>query len=88
MIATFLSVHTTFDISGRQPMAKAVSVMYFSTLPIVTAPKPSLRVQAPSHKRSWGQTLPHTSGSVLVSWHNSAASRMLPSETSFSQLGI
>ena len=73
MIATFLSVHTTSDISGRQPKAKAVSLIYFSTLPIVTAPKPSLRVQAPSQSRSCGQTRPQTSGKVLVRWHSSAA---------------
>ena len=66
IIATFLSVQTTSDISGRQPSAKAVSLIYFSTLPIVTAPKPSFSVQAPSHKRSCGQTRPQTSGKVLV----------------------
>src|SRR5450830_1012862 len=47
MIATRLPVGLTLDMSGRQPMANAVSVMYFSTEPMVTAPKPSLRVQAP-----------------------------------------
>ena len=66
IIATRLPVGTTFDMSGRQPIAKAVSVMYFSTFPIVTAPKPSFKVQEPSHKRSCGHTRPHTSGSVLV----------------------
>src|SRR5690625_5454775 len=66
MTATFLSVHSTWDISGFQPIAKAVSVMYFSALPMVTAPKPSLRVQAPSHNRSCGHTRPHTSGRELV----------------------
>ena len=50
--ATRLSVQTTSDMSGRQPRAKAVSVIYFSTDPIVTAPNPSFRVQAPSHRRS------------------------------------
>ncbi|MNR68943.1 hypothetical protein D3C85_1938390 [compost metagenome] len=69
-------------------MAKAVSVMYFSTEPMVTAPKPSLRVQAPSHRRSCGQTRPQTSGKVLVWCDNSAAARMLPSDTSFNQLGM
>src|SRR5690554_2566726 len=48
MMATRLPLGLTWDISGRQPMAKAVSVMYFSTEPMVTAPKPSFRVQAPS----------------------------------------
>ena len=62
MMATFLPVGLTLDMSGRQPMAKAVSAMYFSTEPIVTAPKPSFRVQAPSQRRSCGQTRPHTSG--------------------------
>ena len=71
--ATFLSVQVTPLISGRQPSANAVSVMYFSTLPMVTAPKPSLRVQAPSHRRSCGHTRPQTSGNVLVWWHKSAA---------------
>ena len=66
MTATFLSVRITLDMSGRQPMAKAVSVMYFSTEPMVTAPKPSFSVQAPSQRRSCGQTRPQTSGSELV----------------------
>ena len=87
--ATRLPVGTTLDRSGRQPMAKAVSVMYFSTEPMVTAPKPVwFRVQAPSHRRSCGQTRPQTSGRVLVWWESSAAARMLPSETSFSQFGM
>ncbi len=88
MIATFLPVGLTLDMSGRQPMAKAVSAMYFSTEPMVTAPKPSFRVQAPSQRRSCGQTRPQTSGRVLVWCASSAAARMLPSETSLSQLGI
>ena len=88
IIATRLSVHCTLDISGRQPIANAVSTMYFSVLPMVTAPKPSFKVHAPSHKRSCGQTRPHTSGKVLVSWHNSAAPKILPSAINFSQLGI
>ena len=69
-------------------MARAVSVMYFSDAPMVTAPKPSLSVQAPSHSRSWGHTRPHTSGRVLVWWLSSAASKILPSATSLSQLGM
>ena len=73
IMATFLSVHCTSLMSGRQPKAKAVSLMYFSTLPMVTAPKPSFRVQAPSQSLSCGQTRPHTSGKVLVRWHSSAA---------------
>ncbi|SSQ40391.1 Uncharacterised protein [Acinetobacter baumannii] len=66
MIATFLPVHFTWDMSGRQPKAKAVSLIYFSAFPMVTAPNPSFKVQAPSHKRSCGHTRPHTSGKVLV----------------------
>ena len=79
IIATFLLVLTTLDISGRQPCLKAVSVMYFSMLPIATAPKSSFRVQAPSHNRSCGHTRPHTSGNVLVLLDNSAASKIRPS---------
>jgi len=56
--------------------------------PMVTAPKPSLRVHAPSHRRSCGHTRPHTSGKVLVWCDSSAAARMLPSATSFSQFGM
>jgi hypothetical protein len=66
----------------------ASSVMYFSMLPMLIAPKPSLRVQAPSQSRSWGQTRPQISGSELVRWESSAASNRLPSSTSFSQLGM
>ena len=66
IMATFLPVGTTLDKSGRQPIAMAVSLMYFSAEPIVTAPKPSLSVQAPSHRRSCGHTRPHTSGKVFV----------------------
>ena len=68
--ATRLPVGVTRDRSGRQPSASAASTMYFSTAPIVTAPKPSLSVHAPSHRRSCGQTRPQTSGSGLVSWHS------------------
>ena len=52
IIPTLNFVGTTFDRSGFHPCFKASSVIYFSILPIVTAPNPSLRVQAPSHKRS------------------------------------
>ena len=62
--------------------------MYFSTAPMVTAPKPSFRVQAPSHKRSWGQILPQISGRELVRWDSSAASNKLPSLMSLSQFGM
>ena len=62
--------------------------MYFSTAPMVTAPKPSLSVQLPSQRRSCGHTRPHTSGSGLVLWHRSAASRMRFSCTSCSHCGM
>ena len=48
-----LPVRATLTV-GRQPCASAVSTMYFSTAPMVTAPKPSLSVQSPSHRRSCG----------------------------------
>ena len=87
-IATRLPFGWTFDMSGLQPRLSASSVMYFSIAPIVTAPRPSLSVQAPSHKRSCGQMRPQTSGSELVLWDNSAASNRLPSWISFSQFGM
>src|SRR5579862_8874312 len=64
--ATHLPVARTLDMSGFQPCLNASSVMYFSIAPMVTAPRPSLSVQAPSHRRSCGQMRPHTSGSELV----------------------
>ena len=88
MIATFLPVGSTPDMSGRQPCLKASSEMYFSMEPMVTAPKPSLSVQAPSHSRSCGHTRPQISGSELVLWLSSAAANRLPSSTIFSQLGM
>ena len=88
IIATFLSVHFLCDISGFHPISNAFSVIYFSVEPIVTAPKPSFNVHAPSHNLSCGHTLPQTSGKLLVEWHNSAASIILPSLTSFNQSGI
>ena len=51
-MATFLLVHFLKVRSGFQPNSKALSVIYFSILPIDTAPNPSLRVQAPSHNLS------------------------------------
>ena len=75
--------------SGEFPAAKAASVMYFSTLPMVTAPKPPCsRVQAPSHNRSCGQTRPQISGSELVRCDSSAASNRRPRLTRSSQLGM
>src|SRR3569623_1662055 len=87
-IATRLPVATTPDMSGRQPRLSASLVMYFSIEPMVTAPKPSLSVQAPSQRRSCGHTRPQTSGSELVRCDSSAASKILPSSTSLSQLGM
>ncbi len=49
-----------------QPSAKAVSVMYFSTEPIVTDSKPFSMTQLPSHSRSCGQIRPQISGKLLV----------------------
>jgi hypothetical protein len=88
MIATRLPVGCTFDMSGLQPALSASSVMYFSIAPMLTAPRPSFSVQAPSHRRSCGQMRPHTSGSELVLWDSSAASNRFPSSISFSQLGM
>ena len=87
-IATFLSVQVTPDISGRQPILKAVSVMYFSILPMVTAPNSSFSVHAPSHNRSCGQTRPHTSGRLLVLCDNSAASKIRPSLAKLNHCGM
>ena len=48
-------------------MSKAVSVMYFSTAPMVTAPWPDCSMtQLPSHSRSCGQIRPQISGMLLV----------------------
>ena len=45
-----------------------VSVMYFSTEPIVTVPWPDCSItQLPSHSRSWGQIRPQISGKAFVS---------------------
>ena len=87
-MATRLVVGCTFDMSGRQPALSASSVMYFSIAPMLTAPRPSFSVQAPSHRRSCGQMRPHTSGSELVLCDSSAASNRFPSSISFSQLGM
>ena len=52
---------------STQPSAQAVSVIYFSTLPIVTAPWPeNSMTQLPSHRRSCGQMRPQISGIVEV----------------------
>ncbi len=49
-----------------QPFVNAVSVMYFSTEPMVTESKPFSMTQLPSQRRSCGQMRPHTSGMLLV----------------------
>lgn len=85
--ATRLPVGCTSLRSGRQPLASAVSTMYFSTAPMVTAPNSS-SVQLPSHRRSCGHTRPQTSGSGLVEWHSAAASSMRFSCTSCSHCGM
>ena len=75
-------------MSGRQPCLTASSVMYFSMLPIVTAPIPSFNVQAPSQSRSCGQTRPQISGNEFVWCDSSAASNSLPSSISANQFGM
>ena len=62
--------------SGRtgctQPSSQAVSVMYFSTAPMVTVPWPACSMtQLPSQSRSCGQIRPQISGKVLVAWLSS-----------------
>ncbi len=49
-----------------QPFCHAVSVMYFSTEPMVTELKPFSMTQLPSQSRSCGQIRPQTSGMLLV----------------------
>ena len=66
IMPTLKFVGFTFDKSGCHPRFNASSVMYFSILPMVTAPKPSFKVHAPSHNLSCGQILPQISGRELV----------------------
>ena len=55
-----------------QPSSQAVSVMYFSTAPMVTVPWPDCSMtQLPSQSRSCGQMRPQISGKVLVAWLSS-----------------
>ena len=49
-----------------QPSAKAVSVMWRSTAPMVTLSKSFSITQLPSHRRSCGQMRPQISGKLLV----------------------
>ena len=54
-------------IGFTQPCSQAVSVMYFSTEPMVTVPWPACSMtQLPSHSRSCGQMRPQISGKLLV----------------------
>ncbi len=53
-------------IGRTQPISNAVSVMNFSTAPMVTLSKPFSMTQLPSHRRSCGQIRPQISGKVLV----------------------
>jgi hypothetical protein len=54
---------------STQPSSQAVSVMNFSTDPIVTAPWPeNSMTQLPSHSRSCGQMRPQISGMVEVAF--------------------
>ena len=58
--------------AATQPSSQAVSVMYFSTEPMVTVPCPDCSMtQLPSQSRSCGQIRPQISGKVLVAWLSS-----------------
>ena len=48
------------------PLSHAVSVMNFSTAPMVTEPKSFSMTQLPSHNRSCGQMRPQISGMLEV----------------------
>ena len=58
-------------IGFTQPRCQAVSVMYFSTEPIVTDSKPFSMTQLPSQRRSCGQMRPQISGKLLVAEESS-----------------
>ena len=59
-------------IGRTQPFSQAVSVMYFSTAPMVTLPWPDCSItQPPSHRRSCGQMRPQTSGMFEVAAESS-----------------
>ncbi len=64
------SLRSRAGVTGlTQPFSQAVSVMYFSTAPMVTVPWPDCSMtQLPSHSRSCGQMRPQISGKVLVAW--------------------
>ncbi len=80
------------SVRGRggliQPRSQAVSLMYFSTAPMVTLSKPFSMTQLPSQSRSCGQMRPQISGKVLVAEETSYASSSRPSAVSFSQSGM
>ena len=72
MIATDWPVGLPGATDSTQPSFQAVSVMNFSTLPMVTAPWPENSItQLPSHKRSCGQMRPQISGMVEVAFDSS-----------------
>ncbi len=58
-------------IGFTQPRSQAVSVMYFSTAPMVTESKPFSMTQLPSQRRSCGQMRPQISGKLLVAAESS-----------------
>ena len=67
MMATDWPERSATGFSGlTQPFSQAVSVMNFSTAPMVTLPKPGSITQLPSHNRSCGQMRPQISGMALV----------------------
>jgi hypothetical protein len=69
MMPTLRGRSTTGRIGLTQPSSQAVSVMYFSTAPMVTVPWPDCSMtQLPSQSRSCGQMRPQISGKVLVAW--------------------
>jgi hypothetical protein len=89
MIPTdWLDRSATMRTGLTQPISHAVSVMNFSTLPIVTAPNPGSITQLPSHNLSCGQMRPQISGIDEVADDASYASSSRPSAVSRSQSGM
>ena len=68
--------------------AKAYSLMKRSTEPMATGSLLQLRMQAPSQRRSWGQTREQISGMLLVERERAAASRNWPWAASASHSGM
>ena len=72
MMPTLSARSSAGRIGFTQPCSQAVSVMYFSTAPMVTVPWPDCSItQLPSQRRSCGQMRPQISGKVLVAWLSS-----------------